>query len=88
MRKLGKWSRAGVIFMKKDEEVFSSAINSSANSASGSPLKSLLEVCPICGKEFSCNKTYHVYTALAGRRRQYYCSYHCFKQRPNPKNKL
>lgn len=36
----------------------------------------------------SCNKTYHVYTALAGRRRQYYCSYHCFKQRPNPKNKL
>ena len=34
------------------------------------------------------NKTYHVYTALAGRRRQYYCSYHCFKQRPNPKNKL
>ncbi|MFQ9936258.1 MAG: hypothetical protein ACLRXQ_09980 [Phascolarctobacterium faecium] len=43
---------------------------------------------PICGKEFSCNKTYHVYTALAGRRRQYYCSYHCFKQRPNPKNKL
>lgn len=88
MSKLGKWSRAGVIFMKKDEEVFSSVINSSANSASGSPLKSLLEVCPICGKEFSCNKTYHVYTALAGRRRQYYCSYHCFKQRPNPKNKL
>lgn len=51
-------------------------------------LKGLLQECPICGKEFSCTKSYHVYTALAGHRRQYYCSYHCFKQRPNPKPKL
>ena len=43
--------------------------------------------CPICGREFGCNKTCHVYTALAGRKRQYYCSYSCYKQRPNPKEK-
>lgn len=43
--------------------------------------------CPICGKEFGCNKTYHVYTALVNRKRQYYCSYSCYKQRPNPKEK-
>lgn len=33
------------------------------------------------------NKAYHVYTALVKRRRQYYCSYSCYKQRPNPKEK-
>ena len=43
--------------------------------------------CPICGREFGCNKTCHVYTALVGRKRQYYCSYSCYKQRPNPKEK-
>ena len=47
----------------------------------------LVVTCPICGKEFGCNKTYHVYTALVRRRRQYYCSYTCYKQRPNPKDK-
>ena len=25
--------------------------------------------CLICGREFGCNKTYHVYTALVGRKR-------------------
>lgn len=43
--------------------------------------------CPICGREFGCNKTYHVYTALVKRKRQYYCSYSCYKKRPNPKEK-
>ena len=43
--------------------------------------------CPICGREFGCNKTYHVYPALVGRKRQYYCSYSCYKQRSNPKEK-
>ena len=43
--------------------------------------------CLICGREFGCNKTHHVYTALVGRKRQYYCSYSCYKQRPNPKEK-
>ena len=47
----------------------------------------LTVICPICGKEFACNKTYHVYTALIRRKRQYYCSYSCYKQRPNPKEK-
>jgi hypothetical protein len=23
--------------------------------------------CPLCGREFGCNKTHHVYTALVGR---------------------
>ena len=60
--------------MKNEDDVIGNEITGGGSSSSG-PLKSLLEVCPICGKEFSCNKTYHVYTALAGRRRQYYCSY-------------
>ncbi len=47
--------------------------------------RGLMMTCPICGREFGCNKTYHVYTALAARRRLYYCSYSCYKQRPNPK---
>lgn len=47
----------------------------------------LIAICPVCGREFSCNKTYHVYTALISRKRQYYCSYSCYKQRPNPKEK-
>lgn len=25
--------------------------------------------CPVCGREFGCNKTYHVYTVLVGRKR-------------------
>ncbi|WP_298564514.1 hypothetical protein [uncultured Phascolarctobacterium sp.] len=47
----------------------------------------LIVTCPICGREFGCNKAYHVYTALIGRKRQYYCSYSCYKQRPNPREK-
>ena len=42
-------------------------------------LGGLVMTCPICGKEFGCNKAYHVYTALVKRRRQYYCSYSCYK---------
>lgn len=30
-----------------------------------SGIESLMLKCPICGREFSCNKTYHVYTAFA-----------------------
>ena len=33
--------------------------------------RGLTVTCPICGREFGCNKTYHVYTALVGRKRQY-----------------
>ena len=51
--------------MKNEDDVIGNEITGGGSSSSG-PLKSLLEVCPICGKEFSCNKTYHVYTALAG----------------------
>lgn len=50
-------------------------------------ISGLTVTCPICGKEFGCNKAYHVYTALIRRKRQYYCSYSCYKQRPNPKEK-
>jgi len=50
-------------------------------------INGLTMTCPICGREFGCNKTYHVYTALTGRKRQYYCSYSCYKERPNPKEK-
>ena len=46
--------------------------------------RGLTMTCPVCGREFGCNKIYHVYTALVGRKRQYYCSYSCYKQRPNP----
>lgn len=53
----------------------------------GEHLGGLVVTCPICGKEFGCNKAYHVYTALIRRKRQYYCSYSCYKQRPNPKEK-
>lgn len=48
--------------MKNEDDVIGNEITGGGSSSSG-PLKSLLEVCPICGKEFSCNKTYHVYTA-------------------------
>lgn len=37
-----------------------------------SGIESLMMKCPICGREFSCNKTYHVYTAFLARKRQYY----------------
>lgn len=50
-------------------------------------LRTLTVLCPICGKEFGCNKTHHVYTALVKRKREYYCSYSCYKKRPNPKEK-
>jgi uncharacterized protein (DUF983 family) len=40
----------------------------------------LTEICPVCGKEFACNKSFHVYAGYVGRRRKYYCSYSCFKQ--------
>ncbi len=50
-----------------------------------SGIESLLMKCPLCGREFSCNKTYHVYTAFLARKRQYYCSYSCFNKRPNPR---
>ena len=29
-----------------------------------SGIESLMMKCPICGREFSCNKTYHVYTVI------------------------
>ena len=54
----------GATVMKNEDDVIGNEITGGGSSSSG-PLKSLLEVCPICGKEFSCNKTYHVYTALA-----------------------
>lgn len=47
----------------------------------------LIERCPICGREFSCNKSHHVYTAKVARRKAYYCSYSCYKQRENQKSK-
>lgn len=47
----------------------------------------LIEQCPLCGREFSCNKSFHVYTSLVGRRRVYYCSYSCYKKRENQKSK-
>ena len=43
--------------MKNEDDVIGNEITGGGSSSSG-PLKSLLEVCPICGKEFSCNKTY------------------------------
>ena len=43
-------------------------------------LSGLTVTCPICGREFGCNKAYHVYTALTGRKRLYYCSYSCYKK--------
>lgn len=52
-----------------------------------SSLSGLTVLCPICGREFGCNKAYHVYTARTGRKRQYYCSYSCYKKRLNPKEK-
>ena len=79
-----KISRMGAAVMKNEDDVIGKEITG-GGSSSGGPLKSLLEVCPICGKEFSCNKTYHVYTALAGRRRQYYCSYHSLNSVRIPK---
>ena len=42
--------------MKNEDDVIGNEITGGGSSSSG-PLKSLLEVCPICGKEFSCNKT-------------------------------
>ena len=39
--------------------------------------KWLMQICPICGKEFACNKTHHVYMERVGRKRLYYCSYSC-----------
>lgn len=50
-------------------------------------LRTLTVLCPICSKEFGCNKTHHVYTALVKRKREYYRSYSCYKKRPNPKEK-
>ncbi|MFQ9522484.1 MAG: hypothetical protein ACLR2G_02020 [Phascolarctobacterium faecium] len=29
--------------------------------------KWLMQICPICGKEFACNKTHHVYMERVGR---------------------
>ncbi len=45
-------------------------------------LGTLMAICPICVREFGCNKRFHVYADIVGRRRQYYCSYRCFKERP------
>lgn len=36
--------------------------------------KWLMQICPICGKEFACNKTHHVYMERVGRKRLYYCA--------------
>ena len=33
--------------------------------------RGLTVTCPLCGREFGCNKTHHVYTALVGRKRQF-----------------
>jgi len=46
---------------------------------------SLVMICPVCGKEFVCNKAHNVYTALIKRKRYYYCRYSCFKNRPGAK---
>ncbi|MUU06804.1 MAG: hypothetical protein EP149_03510 [Phascolarctobacterium sp.] len=46
---------------------------------------SLVMICPVCGKEFVCNKAHHVYTALIKRKRYYYCRYSRFKNRPGAK---
>lgn len=50
-------------------------------------LRGLVVECPVCRREFVCNKSYHVYTALVGRKRQYYCSYSCYKKRADLKGK-
>lgn len=50
-------------------------------------LNSLTIICPICGKEFACNKRYHTYKAYSEHKVRYYCSYSCFNKRPNPKSK-
>lgn len=50
-------------------------------------LNSLTIICPICGKEFACNKRYHTYKAYTDHKIRYYCSYTCFNKRPNPKSK-
>ena len=38
--------------MKNEDDVIGNEITGGGSSSSG-PLKSLLEVCPICGKEFA-----------------------------------
>lgn len=43
-------------------------------------LNSLMTVCPICGKEFACNKRFHIYKSTQNRRRVYYCSYSCHRK--------
>ena len=41
--------------------------------------KWLMQICPICGKEFACNKTHHVYMERVGgmsncKEKVFYCS--------------
>ena len=50
-------------------------------------LNSLTIICPICGKEFVCNKRYHTYKAYTEHKICYYCSYSCFNKRPKAKGK-
>mgnify|MGYP000452977574 CR=1 FL=1 len=45
-----KISRMGATVMKNEDDVIGNEITGGGSSSSG-PLKSLLEVCPICGKE-------------------------------------
>lgn len=44
-------------------------------------LQALTMLCPICGKEFSCNKRYHAYKAYKAKKIKYFCSYSCYKNR-------
>ena len=53
----------------------------------GQIFANLTVICPICGREFGYNKNYHVYTSMECRKKKFYCSYSCYKQRPNPKEK-
>ena len=75
-----------IIKIKKEcDSMNSKFCHDSEMTSRRSGIESLMMKCPICGREFSCNKTYHVYTALLARKRQYYCSYSCFNKRPNPR---
>ncbi len=69
--------------------VIGNEITGGGSSSSG-PLKSLLEVCPICGKGIlPAIKLYHVYYGT-GRTPggSITAAITAFKQRPNPKNKF
>lgn len=64
-----------------EDKELSGAVETKINNIVGS----LVTICPVCGKEFVCNKAHHVYTALIKRKRHYYCKYSCFKNRTGAK---